>query len=117
MPVVLKVMKPNFINWSGDWLRHFREAIFLQNIERWENDFIKEFGHEWIDEFGDKRSFYYVHAYAAFPTKKENLLSYVEHYNQRIAAAICEGNIIGVQFHPERSGEFGLGFIEKFMNL
>lgn len=72
---------------------------------------------ELLGESINKRSFYYVHSYAAFPTKKENLLAYVAHYNQRIAAAICEKNIIGVQFHPERSGEFGLGLIEKFMHL
>ena len=63
------------------------------------------------------KSFYYVHSYSVLPVKKKNLLAYVEHANQRIVAAICEENIIGVQFHPERSGEFGLGFIKNFMNL
>jgi len=41
----------------------------------------------------------------------------VEHANQKIVAAICQENIIGLQFHPERSGEFGLGVIENFMHL
>ena len=63
------------------------------------------------------KSFYYVHSYSVLPIKKENQLAYVEHSNQKIVAAICENNIFGVQFHPERSGKFGLGVLENFMRL
>ena len=70
-----------------------------------------------LGESINQKSFYYVHSYSVLPIKKENLLAYVEHANERIVGAICEGNIIGVQFHPERSGKFGLSVIEKFINL
>lgn len=70
-----------------------------------------------LGESINQNSFYYVHSYSVLPFKKENLLAYVEHANERIVGAICEENIIGVQFHPERSGKFGLSLIEKFMHL
>ena len=70
-----------------------------------------------IGESINFRSFYYVHSYSALPIKQENELAHVEHSNQKIVAAICEKNIFGVQFHPERSGKSGLGVLEKFMHL
>ena len=63
------------------------------------------------------KSFYYVHSYSVSPVNKENILAYVEHSNNKLIAAICKDNIIGVQFHPERSGEYGLEVVKRFMNL
>ena len=36
-------------------------------------------------------------------------------YNQEITAMISENNIIGTQFHPEKSHFFGLIFLETFL--
>ncbi len=63
------------------------------------------------------KSFYYVHSFSAVSVKKENKLAYVQHSNNKIVAAIFKNNILGVQFHPERSGKYGLEVIEKFTNL
>ena len=35
----------------------------------------------------------------------------------RICAAVGKGNIWGCQFHPERSGENGLGVLQSFIAL
>lgn len=61
--------------------------------------------------------FYYVHSYSVITENQENLLAYVTHSNNKITSAICDKNILGVQFHPERSGKYGLKLIQSFMNL
>jgi len=61
--------------------------------------------------------YYYVHSYAVKTNNKVNQLAYVKYSNNHITSAICEKNIYGVQFHPERSGKNGLRLISKFINL
>ena len=36
-------------------------------------------------------------------------------YGREIAAAVRQGNWLGAQFHPERSGEAGARFLERFL--
>ena len=36
-------------------------------------------------------------------------------YGQEITAMVSKENIIGVQFHPEKSHKFGLSFLETFI--
>lgn len=51
---------------------------------------------------------YFVHSYAVFDATSE-LITYTSSYgNQQIAAGIRQKNIVGFQFHPERSGHHGL---------
>ena len=32
----------------------------------------------------------------------------------RVTAAICKGNVMATQFHPEKSGEAGLRMLKRF---
>jgi|TARA_B110000459_G_C16376240_1_gene387668 glutamine amidotransferase len=61
--------------------------------------------------------FYYLHSYQAIPEKKNNIIAYYERGGSRINAAVAHGNIWGVQFHPEKSGDAGLEFLKGFCNL
>ena len=61
--------------------------------------------------------FYYLHSYQAIPEKKNNIIAYYERGGSRINAAVAHGNIWGVQFHPEKSGDVGLEFLKGFCNL
>ena len=70
-----------------------------------------------IGEAINLKSFYYVHSFSAVCLKKENQLAYVDHSKNKIVAAIFKNNILGVQFHPERSGKDGLGVIKSFVDL
>lgn len=40
----------------------------------------------------------------------------VTHYIEPFAAAVERGNVMGVQFHPEKSGETGLKVLSNFLN-
>ncbi|MDA9751430.1 imidazole glycerol phosphate synthase subunit HisH [Alphaproteobacteria bacterium] len=62
----------------------------------------------------EKVSAYFVHSYN-FLTKDENNKIMTAHYGQEITAMVSENNIIGTQFHPEKSNFFGLIFLETFL--
>ena len=55
--------------------------------------------------------FYFSHSYR-FNVSREIL--FAETISFRIPAIIKKENVIGVQFHPEKSGNFGLNFLNNF---
>lgn len=58
---------------------------------------------------------YFVHSYH-FAAADEAQLVAVTDYGQRIAAAIGRDNMLGVQFHPEKSQRHGLALLERFLD-
>lgn len=59
---------------------------------------------------------YFVHSFMAVP---ENLSTRIADYvygGNRISAVIRYRNIVGCQFHPEKSGKFGLRMLETFIH-
>lgn len=56
---------------------------------------------------------YFVHSYYAAKTKQENLVSSCA-YAVDIPAIVQKDNIIGIQFHPEKSGKTGLQILNNF---
>lgn len=62
----------------------------------------------------EKDYFYFVHSYAC-PLSDATTAS-VE-YGMRFSAAVEKGNVFGVQFHPEKSGEKGLRVLENFLDI
>ena len=59
-------------------------------------------------------SAYFVHSYNFHTDRKENKVMSTS-YGQEITAMVSKKNIIGVQFHPEKSHKFGLIFLETFI--
>ena len=62
--------------------------------------------------------FYFVHSYAGTPaeTADDAILAETEH-GARFVSAVARGNLLGVQFHPERSGDDGLRLLANFVSL
>jgi glutamine amidotransferase len=58
-------------------------------------------------------AFYFVHSYVAAPTDPGVVIAEAEH-GSRFPAAIARDNLLGVQFHPERSGADGLRLLANF---
>mgnify|MGYP000844129760 FL=1 len=65
----------------------------------------------------DKKNFYFIHSYKAVPKNKKDILGYYEYGKQKINAIIGRNNVIGCQFHPEKSGQNGINLIKKFLLL
>ncbi|WOD12588.1 imidazole glycerol phosphate synthase subunit HisH [Pseudomonas sp. NyZ704] len=62
----------------------------------------------------DKDSrFYFVHSYYMQPHRAELTLLYAD-YNQQFCAGIVDSNILGFQFHPEKSHKFGMQILKNF---
>ena len=59
-------------------------------------------------------SVYLVHSYQYCPDQPEDLLATYSYGGMDIAAAVARDNIIGCQFHPEKSGAVGLDIIQRF---
>jgi glutamine amidotransferase len=61
--------------------------------------------------------FYFVHSYHVVCQRGENILATTE-YGYEFASVVINENIIGVQFHPEKSHKFGIklfrNFVEQF---
>jgi imidazole glycerol-phosphate synthase subunit HisH len=57
---------------------------------------------------------YFTHSYRA-PICDDTVAICM--YEARFAAAVERGNLFGVQFHPEKSGEVGLRILENFCAL
>jgi glutamine amidotransferase len=59
--------------------------------------------------------FYFVHSYFVKTESKEHSVLQAE-YGITFDAAIQNGNIYGVQFHPEKSHKYGMKILENFVN-
>jgi glutamine amidotransferase len=57
---------------------------------------------------------YFVHSYHMVPTDPAHRLAFVT-YGQEVTAAIGRDNIVGTQFHPEKSQAVGLKLIANFL--
>ena len=60
--------------------------------------------------------YYFVHSYMCETSSKDDLLATASYQGIIIAAVIGRDNILGVQFHPERSGPVGLNFLNSFIS-
>ena len=60
-------------------------------------------------------SFYFVHSYMAIPSSSSNLLASCNYGGHSIPAVVQKENIVGCQFHPEKSGKNGLKILKNFI--
>lgn len=58
---------------------------------------------------------YFIHSYYAV-TPKENVIAYTN-YGVDIPAIVRKNNIIGMQFHPEKSGRVGLRILQAIKEM
>lgn len=73
--------------------------------------------HSPLSETKEMEPVYFVHSYTAHPTHDKHRLADSIYFGQRIAAAVKKDNIIGMQYHPEKSGEAGLRMLNRFCKL
>ena len=58
---------------------------------------------------------YFVHSYYAADCD-EAVIATAE-YGAELTAAVASGNVLGCQFHPEKSGEVGLKILKAFVEM
>lgn len=60
--------------------------------------------------------FYFVHSYHAVPDRDEDRLGVTE-YGKKFVSIVRSANVMGAQFHPEKSHSFGMQILRNFSSL
>lgn len=64
---------------------------------------------------GAGEPFYFVHSYVAWPERGALLASST--HGERFAAVVGSANVLGAQFHPEKSSVAGLRMLRNFVGM
>ena len=59
---------------------------------------------------------YFVHSYMAH-VSDENLAAYSDYGSTKVTALVQNGNVMGCQFHPEKSGKVGQNILRAFKEM
>jgi imidazole glycerol-phosphate synthase subunit HisH len=73
-------------------------------------------GHPILAGIPDRADFYFVHSFVCEPTDPEWVIATTD-YDGNFASMLGDGNLIGTQFHPEKSGAFGLQLLANFVRI
>ena len=63
----------------------------------------------------DNSYFYFLHSYYVNPDNLDNIIAQTN-YGLEFCSAYAYENYVGLQFHPERSGDYGLKIYQNFIN-
>lgn len=70
--------------------------------------------HPILEQFDHNPYVYYVHSYRAVDYEENDLLAYSIYGDLKVVGLVCHKNVMGAQFHPEKSGEDGLQILRYF---
>jgi glutamine amidotransferase len=60
--------------------------------------------------------FYFLHSYYFAPQRESDVLAITDYYGA-FASSVCTGNVFGVQFHPEKSHQWGIQLLKNFAEM
>ena len=70
--------------------------------------------HSLTEGIGEDARFYFVHTYAAVPDDDRDIIG-VSTHGSRFVSAVARQNVLGVQFHPEKSHRYGKALLGNFL--
>lgn len=91
----------------------------------WNNVVFNQQSHPILTDIADDTHFYFVHSFAMRFTddndnnnsnSNDNIIATCN-YGADITAIIADDNIVGTQFHPEKSQQSGLQLLSNFLNM
>ncbi len=68
------------------------------------------------DGLGAAAAFYHVHTFACRPREESDVVGRGE-YGERFVSIVERGNVMGAQFHPEKSSLDGLALLRNFVGV
>jgi len=80
-------------------------------------DFTNKNFSKFVNSLNEDDLYYFVHSYFVNPQQKKDIVSTYNFGGHEIPAIISKENLIGCQFHPEKSGKKGLELISNFLKL
>ena len=103
------------------WLKGAVKAIIPENAGvkiphmGWNELDIRQ-PHPLLENIAQKEHVYFVHSYKAEPADISTVLASVE-YSGTIPAVVAHDNLMGTQFHPEKSQATGLKLLRNFLKI
>jgi len=70
--------------------------------------------HELINGIPDGAFYYFAHSYYSIPKNKEIIITET-YYGKFFPSIIAWKNVYGTQFHPEKSGKYGIKLLENLL--
>lgn len=76
-----------------------------------------QFAHmpNWLTTLQEERFVYFVHSFYAKDIKPEELMAFADYYDVQVPGIVAKNNFTGMQFHPEKSGQFGLFLLQQWL--
>jgi glutamine amidotransferase len=107
------------LGWIDAEVRKFTPTDTVQRLQLphmgW-NDVTPCGGEGLFATLGTGARFYFLHSYYFLPHDPEQVLATTD-YNGPYASSVQSGNIYGVQFHPEKSHQWGIQLLKNFAEL
>lgn len=72
--------------------------------------------HPLLEGLSGLQRYYFVHSYYAVCEEQDNVLMTCD-YGIEFTCSVVKDNVMGVQFHPEKSHDFGLGLLSNFVKI
>jgi glutamine amidotransferase len=69
-----------------------------------------------VEGLGDAAAFYHVHSFVCEPDDEADVVGLGE-YGERFVSIVERGNVMGCQFHPEKSSRDGLRLLGNFAKV
>ena len=70
-----------------------------------------------LESITEKQAVYLVHSFQFTPDNQSNMLGTYQYGGHNVTAAVIKDNIVGLQFHPEKSGKIGLSILSSFLKI
>jgi imidazole glycerol-phosphate synthase subunit HisH len=98
------------LGWIGGWVDAIPSAPGLRIPHMGWNDVVPTGEHPVVQP-GEA---YFLHSYQFHARTAEHLIASTSH-GGAVVAAVGRDNIIGVQFHPEKSQSYGIATLQRFL--
>jgi glutamine amidotransferase len=97
-------------------------GVFSGRVARLAATRVPQIGWNTLDDVRDSllesaalENAYFANGYVARANEPDSVVAWSTHEQDRFPAAVRRGNVMGVQFHPEKSSAPGVRFIQRFL--
>ena len=108
------------LGWIDGTVKKFDESKILQSTHLphmgW-NDVEPLNSQTLFNEITDEPLFYFLHSYYFHCNNDDDTIAVTDYGGGNFTCAVKSGNVYGVQFHPEKSHNYGVQLLKNFANL
>jgi glutamine amidotransferase/cyclase len=103
----------NGLGFIKGWVQRFKVDLAVPHIG-WNGITAKQPSRIFAGLSGNEK-FYFVHSYHVVSEESDAVLTTTD-YGDTFVSAVQKDNVIGTQFHPEKSGRIGLKVLKNFLD-